>query len=211
MTRIFDISMPLRAGMPCYTGNAPYRRVVENEIAKGAAANGSRIEFGAHSGTHVDAPWHFEADGYPIDRIPLDHLVGPARVLHFPDVNAVDRSDLERHDWTGVERVLLRTKNSEHWKAGGLFDPKYVYLSGPGARFLAEKKVKLVGIDSLGVEQYGNKEHPAHHALLRARITLLEGLCLADVPPGDYELFCGPLLVEGGDGGPARALLRTLR
>jgi arylformamidase len=205
--RIFDVSMPLRAGMPCYTGNAPYRRVIESEIAKGAVANGSRIELGAHSGTHVDAPWHFEKDGYAIDRVPTEHLVGPARVVEVSRPDCVDRADLERLDWTGVERVLLKTRNSGHWKAGGLFDPKYVYLSGPGARFLADRKMKLVGIDSLGVEQYGSKDHPAHHALLRAGVTLLEGLCLADVPPGDYELFCGPLLVEGGDGGPARALL----
>jgi arylformamidase len=204
---IHDISMPLREGMPVYAGNPPYRRIVTNEIQKGDVCNQSRFEFGAHCGTHIDAPWHFEKDGFTTDRVPLDNLVGPARLLHVADPVKIDLPDLEKLDWTGVERVLFRTRNSDHWKKGGGFDPKYVYLSGPAARFLVEKKMKLVGIDSLGVEQFGSKEFPTHHALLPAGITVLEGLWLADVPPGDYYLFCGPLRVEGGDGTPARAFL----
>ncbi len=204
---IYDVSMPLREGMPTYAGNTPFRKIMEAELAQGRAANGSRLEFGAHSGTHVDAPWHFEADGFGIEAIPLENLVGRARVLHFPGNDRVDRADLEKLDWAGVERVLLRTRNSDHWKAGGGFDPKYVYLSGPGAQFLVEKKIRLVGTDGLGIEEFKHPNHPAHHALLRAKITLVEGLCLADVPPGDYFFFCGPALVVGGDGAPARVLL----
>jgi arylformamidase len=206
--RIYDVSMPLRPGMPVYAGNPPFERRVTHVLGRdGAPVNQSQLVLGAHAGTHIDAPWHFEGDGYKADRVPLDHLVGPARVVHVPGADCVDRADLEQLDWTGVERVLLRTRNSEHWKAGGGFDPKYCYLSGAGARFLVEKKLKLVGIDALGVEQFGVKDFVTHHALLRNGVTVLEGLCLADVAPGDYTLFCGPLLVEGGDGAPARVLL----
>ena len=208
MRRVIDISMPLREGMPVYTNNPPFERPVTNVLGRdGSPVNQSKIVMGAHCGTHIDAPWHFEGDGYATDRVPLDHLVGPARVLHFPDVDRIERAALEALEWAGVERVLFRTRNSEHWLKSDAFDPNYCYISGPAARFLAERKLKLVGTDGLGVEQHGVKEFVTHHALLRNGITVLEGLWLADVPPGDYTLFCGPLRVVGGDGAPARALL----
>ena len=201
--------MPLREGMPTYRNNPPYRRIVDKDMQKGDVANQSRFEFGAHCGTHIDAPFHFVDGGYTTDKIPFDALIGPARVMHFDGVDAIDAGDLENRDWEGVERVLFRTRNSDHWKAGGAFDIGYVYVTGPGARFLVEKKLKLVGIDSLGIEQPGTKDYPAHTAILGAGIPVLEGLCLADVPPGDYRLFCGPLRIEGGDGAPARVFLES--
>jgi arylformamidase len=204
---IYDVSMPLREGMPVYAGNPPFRRIVTHELAQGAPCNQSRIEIGAHCGTHIDAPAHFERDGFTVGEIPPGNLIGPARHLHFPGVDRIDRPDLEKLDWTGVERVIFRTRNSDHWVKERTFDPNYVYLTGPGAQFLVERKIRLVGTDGLGIEQFGHKQHPAHHALLGAGVTLLEGLYLAEVPPGDYILFCGPLRVEGGDGAPARAFL----
>jgi len=207
---IYDISMPLREGMPVYEGNPPYKRIVTHVLGKdGAPVNQSRFEFGAHCGTHIDAPLHFEKDGTTAEAVPLDHLVGPARLLHFLRQDCIDRRDLEPLDWKGVERVLFRTRNSDHWVKSDAFDPAFAYLTGPAAQFLVERKIKLVGIDSLGIEKFGSKDHPAHHALLRAGVTILEGLYLIDVPAGDYALFCGPLRVMGGEGAPARALLTT--
>lgn len=205
---IYDISMPLREGMPVYAGNPPFKRVETHFIGKdGSPVNQSRLELGAHCGTHIDAPLHFEKDGYPMAGVPLDSLVGPARVLHFSRRDRIDRTDLEGLDWTGVERVLFRTRNSDHWAQGGGFDPAFVYLTGEGAKFLVERKIRLVGIDSLGIEQFGSPDHPAHHALLQAGVTILEGLYLVDIVPGDYTLFCGPLRIEGAEGAPARAFL----
>jgi arylformamidase len=206
---IYDVSMPIREGMPVYTNNPPFKRLITHELAQGHKVNQSKVEMGCHCGTHVDAPYHFEPDGYRVPDMPLESLVGKARLLHFPSQDAIDLGDLAPLDWTGVSRVLFRTRNSDDWKAGKPFDPKFTYLSGPGAVFLAEKKLRLVGIDSLGIEQYGNKQAPAHHALLRNGISLIEGLYLADVPPGDYILFCGPLRMEGSEGAPARAFLLT--
>lgn len=207
---IYDISMPLREGMPVYEGNPPYRRIITHVLGKdGAPVNQSRFEFGAHCGTHIDAPLHFEKDGFTAEAVPLENLVGPARLLHFLNQDCVDRADLERLDWTGVERVLFRTRNSDHWVRSNTFDPNFAYLTGPAARFLVEKKIRLVGIDSLGIERFGSQDHPAHHALLRSGVTILEGLYLIDVPAGDYTLYCGPLRVLGGEGAPARALLIT--
>lgn len=204
---IYDCSMPLRSRMPVYRGNPPFRRILTHELRRGHIVNESRLELGAHCGTHVDAPWHFEKDGRTAGEIPLGNLLGPARVLHFPDLDAVDVEDLEKRPWKGVRRVLLRTRNSEHWKRGGGFDPRYAYLTPAGAKFLVSKKVRLVGTDGLGIERYGGPEYGTHHTLLRRGVTVLEGLCLAGVPAGDYTLFCGPLRIEGGDGAPARVFL----
>lgn len=207
---IRDVSMPLREGMPVYAGNPPFRRIITAVLGKdGAPVNESRLELGAHCGTHVDAPLHFEKDGFGVDAIPPENLIGPARLLHFPKRDAIDRADLENLDWRGVERILFRTRNSDHWASGGGFDPDFVYLTGEAAKFLLDRKIRLVGIDSLGIEKFGHPTHPAHHTLLQAGVTIVEGLYLVDVPPGDYTLFCGPLRVLGADGAPARVFLTS--
>jgi arylformamidase len=206
--KIYDVSMPMRAGMPVYTNNPPFERRITQVLGKdGSPVNESQLVLGAHCGTHIDAPRHFEADGYTVDRVPLDHLIGPARLLHLPGVDKIDVKDLEILDWDGVRRVLFRTRNSDHWRRRGAFDPNFAYLTGEAARFLLSKQVKVVGIDSLGIEKYGSPDHPAHHTLLRAGVTIIEGLYLADVAPGDYVLFCGPLRIMDGEGAPARVLL----
>jgi arylformamidase len=208
VSRVIDISMPVREGMPFWPGNPPFRRVVTHVLGKdGSPVNQTRLEMGSHCGTHVDAPLHFEADGYAMESVPPEHLLGPVRVLHFPAQDCVDEKDLAGLDWTGVERVLFRTRNSDHWARGGAFDEKFCYVSPAAARFLAARKLKLVGIDSLGIEQFGSKDFGAHHALLRNGITILEGLVLVDAAPGDYTLFCGPLRIPGNEGAPARAFL----
>jgi len=207
---IYDVSMPIREGMPVYEGNPPFKRVVTHVLGKdGAPVNQSRFEMGAHCGTHIDAPLHFEKDGFTVEAIPVENLVGPAKLVHFPKRDCIDRADLENLDWRGVERVLFRTRNSDHWAAGGGFDPHFVYLTGEAAEYLVDQKIRLVGIDSLGIEQLGHQEHPAHHALLQAGVTIVEGLYLVDVPPGDYTFFCGPLRIVGAEGAPARALLTS--
>ncbi len=206
--KIYDVSMPLRPGMPVWEGNPPFERRVTQVLGKdGSPVNESQLVMGAHAGTHIDAPRHFEPDGFTVDKIPLQNLVGPARLIHFPDQARIDLPDLETLDWTRVERVLFRTRNSDHWKRRGAFERNFVHLTGPAAKFLVSKAVKLVGVDGLGIEQFGSPDHPAHHALLRAGVTVVEGLYLADVAPGDYVMFCGPLRVMDGDGAPARVLL----
>lgn len=210
MAKIHDVSMPLREGMPVYRNNPEFKRPITHEMAKGHVVNQSRLEMGCHCGTHVDAPYHFEPDGYRVPDMPLEHFVGRARLFHFPDRDCIDRADLEKLDWEGVTRVLFRTRNSEHWLTGKPFDPGYVYLTGPGAEFLVERGVRLVGTDGLGIEQCGHKTHPAHHTLLRKGVSIVEGLHFAAVPAGDYILFCGPLRLEGSEGAPARVFLLDL-
>lgn len=205
---IYDASMPLRNGMPTYDGNVPFKRTLQLEIAKGKPCNQSVLELGAHSGTHLDAPFHFIDGTEGIEKTALDTLVGRARVVDLTGRPFVDRADLERLDLAGVTRLLMKTDNSLRWARGEGFDrTKQVYLTGPGAKLVVERGIRLLGTDGLGIEQPGSLDHPAHKTLLGARVTLVEGLYLEEVPPGDYFMTCGPLRIEGGDGAPARVLL----
>src|SRR5579863_9783124 len=153
---------------------------------------------GTHTGTHVDPPIHFLAGGASIDEIDLARLNGSCQVLQLPpSVRSVEASDL-----TGlprrVERVLLRTSNSERWERGSGFFPDYVALGVSGAEALIDRGVVLVGLDSMSIESDPTSRFPVHHRLLGAGVLILEGLRLAAVEPGSYELRVLPLRITGG-------------
>lgn len=205
---IHDVSVPLRDGGLVYPGNPPIHIELQQAIARGAGANVSHVDFGSHTGTHVDAPRHFFDDGAGVDQIPLDVLVGPATVISFrDDVRAVTRGDLERFDLTGVERLLLHTRNSGYLTQDPTFHPDYTYLAPDGAEHLVALGVKLVGIDYLSIEQFHSGHHRTHLTLLGAGIVIVEGLNLDGIVDGRYELCCLPLRLVGCDGAPARAVL----
>ena len=206
---IYDISVPLRSGGVVYPGNPPISITAQQAISQGAGANVSRIDIGSHSGTHVDAPKHFFDDGAGADTLPLDVLMGPARLIAVEDaVKSVGETELRAHDLRGVTRVLIRTRNSA-WLASGSteFHPDYTFLSPEGAAYLVGLGVKLVGVDYLSVEQFHSGHHRTHRTLLGADVVIIEGLVLTEPPPGDYELRCLPLRLTGLDGAPARAVL----
>jgi arylformamidase len=208
---IYDISLPLRTGGVVYPGNPGISITPQQTIAQGAGANVSRIDIGSHSGTHVDAPKHFFDDGVGVDALPLDVLLGPARLIAFSDaVRSIGEAELSPHDLTGVTRLLMRTRNSA-WLASGSteFHPDYTFLAPDGAAYLVERGVRLVGVDYLSVEQFHSGHHRTHRTLLTAGVVIVEGLVLVEPPPGDYELHCLPLRLAGLDGAPARALLVT--
>ena len=206
---IYDISVPLRSGGVVYPGNPAISITAQQAISQGAGANVSRIDMGSHSGTHVDAPKHFFDDGAGADSLPLDVLMGPARLIAVDDaVKSVGETELRAHDLRGVTRVLIRTRNSA-WLASGSteFHPDYTFLSPEGAAYLVGLGVKLVGVDYLSVEQFHSGHHRTHRTLLGADVVIIEGLVLNEPPPGDYELRCLPLRLTGLDGAPARAVL----
>lgn len=206
---IYDISVPIRTGGVVYPGNPPISITPQQAISQGAGANVSLISFGSHTGTHVDAPKHFFDDGAGADTLPLDVLMGPARLIVFgDDVMSVGTAELRAHDLTGVTRLLMRTRNSA-WLASGSpeFHKDYTYLAPDGAEYLAELGVRLVGVDYLSVEQFRSGHHRTHRTLLARQIVIVEGLVLSEPPAGDYELRCLPLRLAGLDGAPARAVL----
>jgi len=207
VSRIYDISVPIRPGGLVYPGNPEIDITLQQAVAKGAGANVSAIHFGSHTGTHADASRHFFDDGQPVDQIPLDRLIGPALLVSFADeVRAIGAADLKAHDLRGRKRILLRTRNSALLSAQK-FAPDYTYLAPDGAEYLVESGVELVGIDYLSIEQFHSGHHRTHRTLLAKSVVILEGLDLSAPPPGEYQLICLPLRIEGCDGAPARAVL----
>jgi len=207
VSRIYDISVPIRTGGLVYPGNPEIEITLQQAVAKGAGANVSSIRFGSHTGTHADAARHFFDDGQSVDRIPLERLIGPALLVSFPDdVRAISADDLRKHDLKGRTRILLRTRNSALLSQKE-FVRDYTYLAPDGAQYLVDNDVELVGIDYLSIEQFHSGHHITHRILLERSVVILEGLDLSVPAPGEYQLICLPLRIEGCDAAPARAVL----
>jgi arylformamidase len=200
---IIDISVPIRPGMIVYEGDPEVHLERALSITEGAVANVSRLDFGVHSGTHIDAPVHFIEGAAGAEALPLDALVGDAHVVDATGVEgALDESALEPLELPdGAERLIFKTSNSRLWDLDE-FSHDFVRLTGDGARYLLRKGARLVGIDYLSI---GDEE--AHVELLRAGVVPLEGLDLRRVEPGPFRLVCLPLPLVGVDGAPARAVL----
>jgi len=198
------------ATTPVYEGDAPMKFDFLKDMRRGDALTLSAYSLGAHSGTHIDAPMHFVRDGAPIDRVPLEPLIGPARVIDIPDaVQSIDAAELSRHDWKGPPRVIFRTRSSlRGWMRSPTFRRDFAYIAPDAAQLLADAGVKLVGIDYISAEQFGAPAPRTHRILLGKGISIVEGLLLEDVRAGDYDLIVLPMKVGGHEGAPARAILR---
>jgi arylformamidase len=204
---IYDITLPLSAELPTYPGDPVLEIRDSLTLAGGDAANVSLLNFGAHTGTHVDAPAHFIEGAKKVEALALEVLLGEAEVIEVPtDIRVITEEFVK----TRSPRVLFKTRNSELWSTD--FKKDFTYLDLPAAKRLIENGVKLVGIDYLSIEKFGSEKHEVHRALLSHEVIILEGLNLTDVPAGKYELICLPLRLRSnlGDGAPARAVLRTL-
>ncbi|MGB8468508.1 MAG: cyclase family protein [Candidatus Babeliales bacterium] len=203
--KIIDISWPLAAGVTEYKDRAQFKTTAFKTIEQ----NGARetiVLFNTHTGTHIDAPAHFLADGAAIDQVPLTQLCGTARVIDCTTANnCITREDLAAHQLQKDEIVLCKTRNSAR-KVDEPFDHQFVYVSEDAARYCVEQGIKAIGIDYLGIE-FNQPDHPTHKILLSRNVVIIEGLRLAHVKPGVYQLYCLPLALPGLDGAPARAIL----
>ena len=203
-----DVSVTLKTGMVTWPGDPPARISQPISLERGDPCTVSLLEIGAHSGTHMDAPAHFVAGGAGIDSMPLDAAIGPARVISIDGRQSITLDELEPHQIQPGERILFKTHNSDRSWETDAFAKEFVYLSAPAARHLVERRVRLVGIDYLSVGGFEADGVETHQALLNAGIWVIEGLYLGQVRPGRVELICLPLKIAGGDGAPARALVR---
>lgn len=210
--KIYDVTVAVSEGVPIYEGDPPVEIEGVKGIAAGDSANVSKLCFGAHTGTHVDAPNHFIEGTRRVEDLELIKLVGACRVVQLDDsVTAIDVSHLNGLD--GVERVVFKTRNSSFWNEPEKgFRTDFTYISPDAARALASAGMKLVGIDYLSVEKFGSDDFTTHTTLLESEVVIVEGLDLREVPAGDYEIICLPLKYVGatGDGAPARTILRTV-
>jgi arylformamidase len=196
---------------PVYLGDAPMRFDFLKDMRHGDLLTLSAFSLGAHSGTHIDAPMHFVVDGAPVDRLELDALIGPGRVVQIDDsVQAIDAAELNRHAWRGVARLLFRTRSTQrHWMSSAVFHRDFAYLAPDAAQLLADAGVKLVGIDYLSIEQFAAPAPLTHRILLGRGTPIVEGLDLSEAPGGDYDLIILPMKVRGHEAAPARAILRA--
>lgn len=209
--KIYDISVPIHAGTPVWEGDPP---VIIHEMLntdRGDIANVTRLELGAHTATHIDAPRHFVPSRKGIDELDLEALLGPAYVAEFSTDRVITAADLQTLDLpAGTTRLLCKTKNSQLWQSPNhRFDREFIGLDVGAARWLVDQGFRLIGIDYLGVERFDmiDQGAPAHHILLSAEIVILEGLDLSEVSPGLYQLVCLPIKIQNGDGAPSRAIL----
>ena len=201
-----DVSVPIRSGMLRWPNDPSVEIRPIKALCNGDSCNLSRMTFGSHTGTHVDAPAHFVEGGRTLSEIPLEHFVGPATVFEIPSARSIGSSHLETLDWTGVERVLFKTDNSAHWN-DGRFHEEFVYLEPEAGEFLVRRGVRLVGIDYLSIDPFRSDKHPAHFALLPHNVVVLEGLNLSRISPGRYHMAALPLNLRHADGAPTRVIL----
>src|SRR5688500_12706237 len=190
-----DISVTIKPGMAHWPDNPEIRVDKMLDMERGDVCNVSALAFGSHTGTHMDAPLHFIRNGRTLDKMPLDATIGPCRVIEIKDSESVKVAELENQRIKAGERILFKTRNSRRsWKTDN-FDENFVYISKEAAAFLAKAKIRTVGIDYLSVGGFRKDGVETHHALLGAGIWIIEGLDLAKIKPGKYELNCLPIKI----------------
>lgn len=204
----YDISLLISQDLPIWPGQPNIQLERIKKIEQGDNSNVSRIDMSVHTGTHVDAPYHFLPEGKTVERLQLKALTGRAYVMYLPDAETITASVLEKADIPPrTRRLLFKTRNSKYWAdKDSHFQSNFVGISEDGAEFLVKRGVKLVGVDYLSVAPYKNSR-PTHEILLKAGVVVVEGLNLSEINQGRYTLYCLPLKLDGSDGAPARAIL----
>ncbi len=207
--RTYDITLTITAGLVVWPDDPPVEIYQTDTIAKGGVSNVSHLNMSAHTGTHVDAPYHFIQEGKKIEDLDINLLTGRAYVLHLPDeVDLITKEIIENSSIPPrTKRVLFRTRNSHRWVDGEHeFDTNYVAMDPEAAALLIQRGVKLVGVDYLSVAPFEDVT-PTHQVLLEREVIVVEGLDLSKVSQGRYTLYCLPIKIGGVDGAPARAIL----
>lgn len=207
MTGWIDISQRLEEGVPVWPGDTPFSYRLTWSKEESGSVNVGQITMSTHTGTHIDAPFHFDEEGKRVIDLDLDLYIGRARVIHLPDPKQIGIGELQSENLEGVTRLLIRT---ETWIDRSAFPGAIPPVAPELAPYLAEKGVRLLGLDLPSVDPLDSKELPAHHALTSHGIHILEGIVLGGVDPGDYQLAALPLPLAQADGSPVRAVLRRV-
>ncbi|PKO10974.1 MAG: cyclase [Chloroflexi bacterium HGW-Chloroflexi-2] len=207
--KIFDVTVPIKNFMPVWPGDPQVENRLVSSIEKGEEANVTNIQMSAHTGTHIDAPKHYIKSGTAIEGLSLTTLLGEVEVVEIDfqnsQIDALTLIKVNRNEWS--QRVLFKTNNSNlRLLEKDYFNQNFTALLPDAAEYLVQKGVKLVGIDYLSIAPFENGSD-THIILLENDVVVLEGLNLADISPGIYELIALPILLEGAEGSPARVLL----
>lgn len=207
--KYIDISIPVWPGVVHWPGVPAIEFHKTQDMTRGDMTNDTTVRMNVHTGTHVDAPFHFFANGLTVDQLSMDDLIGPALVVYLSSVQAIDVKALKSLKIpASTRRLLFKTCNSDTWqKSPGDFDPNFVAMTAEAAQWVVKRGIKLVGIDYLSVQRFDDGPQ-THQILLGAGLVVLEGLNLGHVSPGKYDLICLPIRLVGLEGAWARAILR---
>lgn len=207
---IYDVTVPITNAMPVWPGDPAVELTSKSKDSRDKTHTVcvTNINMGSHTGTHIDAPFHMVDDGKKLEEISLEVFTGKASVLEILGARSIGPAELTPFDLKGVERILFKTDNSEHWNDGKFYE-EFVYLEPEGAEILVQQGVRLVGIDYLSIDKFRSPSHPSHFVLLKKDIPIIEGLNLNAVPAGQYTLVGLPLKLQCADGAPARVILMS--
>jgi arylformamidase len=203
--QIFDISRRLQNEMPVWPGDTAFHFEVSSFNGGNGTVNVGSLQLSTHTGTHVDAPYHFDDQGKRIIDLDLDLYIGPVRVIDMKGKESIGAKDLHDINLDGIERIILRTLS---WNNPAEFPNQIPHLNPDIAPFLASKGIRLIGVDVPSVDPIDSQTLDAHHSLHKYGIHILESVLLDDIDSGDYELIALPLPLVEGDGSPVRAILR---
>jgi arylformamidase len=204
LLQIIDISQPLRRGIPVWPGDQRFEPNWSARIDEGSSVNVGALTLSLHTGTHADAPLHVKNAAKSIDEMALQAYIGPAVVVEALGTGAIGEEVLDGISLRETPRLLLKTRSVP---PPATWSSEFAHLSVELAERLAAHGALLVGLDTPSVDPVDSKDLRAHHALFNAGVANLENLRLDHVDPGRYFLAAAPLLVEGMDGGPVRAVL----
>ncbi|MDB5432774.1 MAG: arylformamidase [Caulobacter sp.] len=206
--RIWDISQPLRPGMPTWPGDTPFDAAQVWAMGPGTPVNVGKFSTSTHAGTHADAPLHYDAAGAPTSGFDLDTYIGPCRVVDARGCGALIEPRHVQAALTGApRRLLIRTYDAFPHDA---WDSAFAAVAPETLEQMAAAGVRLIGVDTPSLDPEQSKTMDAHRVVARHGMAILEGLVLEAVPPGDYELIALPLNLGGLDAAPVRAVLREL-
>ena len=209
MTKLYDISRAMHAAMAVWPGDDAFELRRTGHIADGSPVNVSTLSLSAHTGTHVDAPYHFTEEGQTMEQVDPAVYWGLAQVVTVSrESGSLVPGDFAGYDLGRAPRLLVKSNASA--ADPRLFHTEFVYPGPELADYLGTLGIVLYGADGPSMDEPNSKTLPGHHALQRNHILILEGLDLTDVPDGLYELVAFPLKILGGDGSPTRAVLRSI-
>lgn len=204
---LYDITRTITPAIAVWPGDTPYNHQWRARLEDGDSVNLATMTMSVHTGTHVDAPLHFLPNAPTITEVALENYIGAAHVVEIDATGELQPSHFDHVEFTGVERLLIKTPGSA--RGDNEWWDDYAYLSVTAAELLVAKGVRLFGTDSPSVDEVNSKTLDAHRALGRGNVLILENIVLTDVAPGVYELIALPLKVPV-EGSPVRAILREL-
>jgi arylformamidase len=205
--RLWDISPPIRPGIPVWPGDTPYQETRVWHLTEACPVNVSRVTLSTHTGAHADAPLHYDAAGAPVGGLDLARYLGACRVVHAIGAGLVRPEHVLPHLAPAVTRLLIRTYErapTDRW------DPDFPAIAPATIDLLASRGIVLIGIDTPSLDPQESKTMEAHKAVRRHGMSILEGLVLDAIAPGDFELIALPLFLAGLDAAPVRAVLREM-